>query len=155
MAELDSFDHAILEVLNRTARAPLGEIADKVSLSPSAVSRRISSLEKSGVIQSYTTIIDGDAIGLPMIIFVEVRLKSLSDEDIARFEQVVQTMPDITDCFLMSGNVDYLIRMRARDMAHYEQLHRNELARLPGVERLTTRFGMRAVKVAGNQAPTS
>jgi DNA-binding Lrp family transcriptional regulator len=155
MPELDKFDHAILDVLNRSARAPLGEIADQVALSPSAVSRRIANLERSGVIQSYTTILDGDAIGLPMIVFVEVRLKSLGDEEIDRFEQMVARMSHINDCFLMSGNVDYLLRIRARDMAHFEQMHRNELAKLPGVERLTTRFGIRAVKIAGNQAPVS
>ena len=90
-----------------------------------------------------------------MIIFVEIRLKSLGDEEFEKFEQMIETMPNITDCFLMSGNVDYLLRMRAKDMAHFEQLHRNELAKLPGVERLTTRFGIRAVKVAGNQAAAS
>ena len=68
---------------------------------------------------------------------------------------MVSQMPYITDCYLMSGNVDYLLRMRARDMAHFEELHRKELSRLPGVERLTTRFGMRAIKIAGNQTPAN
>ena len=152
MENFDKFDRAILAKLNRNARASVNEIADEIALSASAVSRRIQALEKSGVIQSYTTILNGEAIGLAMIIFVEVRLKNLSDKDIDAFENMVAKMSYITDCFLMSGNVDYLLRMRARDMAHFEQIHRNELSRLPGVERLTTRFAMRAVKVAGNQA---
>ncbi|MEO0498540.1 MAG: Lrp/AsnC family transcriptional regulator [Pseudomonadota bacterium] len=149
----DRYDHAILDVLNTSARAPVAAIAERVNLSASAVSRRLTALEKAGIIRAYTTIIDGDAIGLPMIVFVEVRLKSLSSSEFDAFERAVQAMPHITDCFLMSGNVDYLIRMRARDMAHFEQMHRNELAKLPGVERLTTRFGLRTVKVAGNRAP--
>ena len=147
--KLDSFDIAILSKLTKNARSSVNEIAEEVALSPSAVSRRLSALERGGAIRSYTALLDGNAIGLPLTVFVDIRLKTMGDDELSKFEAVVTTLPNVIDCHLMSGDVDYMMRVRAKDMAHYEEFFRKHLSTLPGVERITTRFGMRSLNIEG------
>ncbi len=151
MTELDQFDRKILTILTTNSRASVNEIAKLTALSPSATSRRIQALENNGVIKAYSAILDGPSIGLPITMFIEVRLKTLGDAEIVAFENAIGSIPNITDCYLMSGNIDYLLNMRVHDMVHYERMHRNQLSRLPNVERITTRFCIREVKSSGMQ----
>lgn len=145
LMQLDSFDLAILRLLGRDARMPVTAMASRVALSPSAVSRRIAALEKAGVIRAYQAVFDEAALGYHLVAFVEVRLERQGQEEMEAFERAMRQLPFVADCHLMSGEADYLIRVYARDMAHFERIHRQDLSRLPHVARLTTSFAMRSV----------
>lgn len=143
--ELDRTDRMILQALQENARMPNVELAERVGLSPSACSRRLQVLEKAGVIESYQAVISNKALGQAITALVHITLKGQSEEHLRRFESAVRTCPYIVACFLMSGESDYLIRVNARDMEHYEQIYKSWLSTLPGVSRIQSSFAMRMV----------
>jgi Lrp/AsnC family transcriptional regulator, leucine-responsive regulatory protein len=120
-------------------------LAERVHLSPSACLRRVRRLEDEGVIEGYVMLVDQGAVGRPTNIFVEITLHSQSEEALDAFEQAVAACPDVMECYLMSGDADYLLRVAAADTADYERIHRTHLARLPGVARIRTSFALRTV----------
>ena len=120
-------------------------LANRVGLSPSACSRRLAQLEQSGVIEGYQAVISNKALGQGITALVHITLQGQSEDHLAKFERAVMTCPYIVACFLMSGESDYLIRVNARDMEHYEQIYKNWLSTLPGVSRIQSSFAMRMV----------
>jgi DNA-binding Lrp family transcriptional regulator len=114
-------------------------------LSPSACSRRLAQLEKEGVIEGYRAVISNKALGQGITALVHITLRGQSEEHLRKFEQAVVTCPYIVACFLMSGESDYLIRVNARDMEHYESIYKHWLSTLPGVSRIQSSFAMRMV----------
>lgn len=143
--ELDKTDHKILTILQGDGRITNAELAQRINLSPSACLRRLQSLEVSGVISGYAALVNQEAIGKPTNIFVEVTLKSQSEELLNAFEIAVQECAEIMECYLMSGEADYVIRVIAADTQDYERIHKQYLTRLPGVARLRSSFALRAV----------
>ncbi|MFZ1816105.1 MAG: Lrp/AsnC family transcriptional regulator [Rhizobiaceae bacterium] len=143
--KLDKIDRGILQRLQENARMPNVELAAKVGLSPSACSRRLSYLEDSGVIEGYQAVISNKAIGQSITALVHITLSGQSEEHLRKFEQSVLTCPYIVTCFLMSGESDYLLRVNARDMEHYERIYKTWLSTLPGVTRIQSSFAMRMV----------
>jgi DNA-binding Lrp family transcriptional regulator len=141
---LDSADRAIIRLLKLNARQPIAEIASEVGLSPSACHRRIKLLENSGAIQSYT-ILTGAAgdDGQGVNVLVQVTLERQTEDYLARFENAVRSYPEIRECFLMAGAVDYWLRVVAESAAAYEVIHGEILSRLPGVTRINSSFAMR------------
>lgn len=121
------------------------ELAQRISLSPSACLRRVQRLEKSRVISGYVALVMQSAVGRPTSIFVEVALKSQSEDSLKAFERAVRSCPEVMECYLMSGEADYLIRVVAADTADYERIHRQHLSRLPGVARIRSSFALREV----------
>lgn len=142
---LDKTDRKMLMILQRDGRMSNVELAQRINLSPSACLRRLQLLETSGVIASYAALISQEAIGRPTNIFVEVTLKSQSEELLNAFEKAVQECSEVMECYLMSGEADYLIRVIATDTQDYERIHKQYLTRLPGVARLRSSFALRAV----------
>lgn len=142
---LDKIDMAILTILQENARIPNIELAQHVGLSPSACSRRLHQLESGGVIEKYQAVISNEAIGQTITALVHITLKAQSEDHLTRFERAVKTCPHIVACFLMSGESDYLVRVNARDMAHYERIYKEWLSALPGVSRIQSSFAMRMV----------
>ncbi|WP_260926792.1 Lrp/AsnC family transcriptional regulator [Novosphingobium sp. 9] len=142
-APLDSTDRAILRLLRLNARRPNSEIAAEVGLSPSACHRRIRLLEDSGVIAGYTALtgIGDEANGVDVL--VQVTLERQSEDFLSRFEAAVRQCPEIKECFLMAGDVDYWLRVRTESAAAYEAIHGEVLSRLPGVTRISSSFAMR------------
>ena len=120
-------------------------LAERVHLSPSACLRRVRRLEDEGVIEGYVMLVDQGAVGRPTNIFVEITLHSQSEEALDAFEQAVAACPDVMECYLMSGDAYYLLRVADADTADYERIHRTHLARLPGVARIRTSFALRTV----------
>jgi Lrp/AsnC family leucine-responsive transcriptional regulator len=145
MPLLDRIDLAILRELQENARIANVELAARVGLSPSACSRRLERLEGERVIEAYQAVISNKAIGHTITALVHITLKGQSEDHLVRFENAVLTCPYIVACFLMSGESDYLIRVNARDMEHYEQIYKNWLSVLPGVSRIQSSFAMRMV----------
>ena len=125
---MDVSDHKILVALQRDSRQPIHETARLVGLSQSACHRRISLLEKSGVIQGYGARVSPDALGLTMSFYPEVSLSSQSEAVLLAFETAAQNCPEILECHLMMGSADYLIRLAAQNTKDYESLYRTRVA---------------------------
>jgi DNA-binding Lrp family transcriptional regulator len=144
--ELDTLDMAILAALSENGRVSQVELSERIPLSPTAIARRIKTLEEKGVIEGYQARVSRPALGLTMTVLVQVSLKSQSEELLASFEKAVTAAPSVVSCHLMSGEDDYVLTVLARDLADYERIHRHELSRLPGVTRLRSSFALREVK---------
>lgn len=143
---LDALDRSILRLLRLDGRRPNSEIAEEVGLSPSACLRRIRILEDSGVIRGYTVLTgpkDDDERGVDVV--VQVTLDRQTGDFLTRFEQAVRQIPEVRECFLMTGDVDYWLRLRTDSVAAYEAIHGEVLSRLPGVTRINSSFAMRDV----------
>jgi len=144
-SELDKTDRKIITILQGDGRITNVELAQRINLSPSACLRRLHSLEVSGVVSGYVALVNQEAIGKPTNIFVEVTLKNQNEELLNAFELAVQDCAEIMECYLMSGEADYVIRVIATDTQDYERIHKQYLTRLPGVARLRSSFALRAV----------
>ena len=121
------------------------ELAERINLSPSACLRRVQRLEKSEINAGYVMLISQEAVGKPTSIFVEISLNTQSEESLDAFEAAVRTCPEIMECFLMSGDSDYLIRVVAADTRDFERIHKQYLSRFPGVARIQSNFALRTV----------
>ncbi|MFN3553780.1 MAG: Lrp/AsnC family transcriptional regulator [Novosphingobium meiothermophilum] len=143
---MDRADLALLLALQDDSSLSIAELAEKVALSPSACHRRIKALEQDGAIAGYGARLEPRRLGLTVEVFVEITLTSQSREAMDRFERSVGDFDDILECHLMSGTADYLLRVAARDLDHYDRIHRECLARLPGVSAMRSSFSLRRIK---------
>jgi Lrp/AsnC family leucine-responsive transcriptional regulator len=143
--ELDKFDEAILHHLAEDGRITSIALAERIGLSSSACHRRIKALEQCGHIVGYAAIISEEAYGATSTVFVAVTLDNQRRETLASFEQAVRCCPRISECHLMSGEFDYLLRVVVRSDDRYERLHQDVLSQLPGVRRLVSSFAIRPV----------
>ena len=151
---MDRADAALLQALQADSSRPLADLAAQVGLSPSACHRRVRALEERGLIAGYMARLDPRRLGLMVEVFVEITLTSQSREAMDRFEAAVASFDDILECHLMSGQADYLLRVAAEDLDHYDRIHRNCLARLPGVSAMHSSFAIRRIKrMAGYPVP--
>jgi len=145
MDALDPTDIRILETLQRDGRITNQDLADKVSLSPSACLRRVRSMEQDGVIDGYAALVNPRAVGRSSNIFIEITLSSQSEAVLDAFEIAIAEIPDVMECYLMAGHADYLVRVAVSSTEDYERIHKTYLSRLPGVNRIRSIFTMRAV----------
>lgn len=143
---MDRTDRNLLAALQRDSSRPIAELAEAVALSSSACHRRVKALEEQGLIAGYCARLDPRRLGLAMEVFVEITLTSQSREAMDRFERAVGDFDDILECHLMSGSADYLLRVAAIDLGHYDSIHRDCLARLPGVSAMRSSFSLRQIK---------
>ncbi len=143
---MDRADVTLLEALQSDSSRSIAQLAELSALSSSACHRRIRALEQAGIISGYGARLDPRKLGLSLIVFVEITLTSQSHEAMDRFEAAVRDFDDILDCNLMSGNADYLLRVAAADLAQYDTIHRDCLARLPGVSSMRSSFSIRNIK---------
>lgn len=139
-------DARILQELQTDSGQSIAEIADKVSLSTSACHRRIKALEDTGVIIGYSADLSARALGLRIQAFVEIRLSEQSQQSMERFEEAARRFEEILSCHLLSGDSDYMLRVAARDLDHFDRLHRDCLSQLPGVLSMKSSFSIREVK---------
>jgi len=143
---LDRYDRSILQILQREGRLTNSELADRVNLSESACLRRVRSLEASGLIEGYTALLNQQKAGLGVNVFVSITLERQERADMAAFEQAVRTVPEVMECYLMTGEYDYLLRVVVADTADFERLHSRHLTSLPHVSRLHSSFALRTVQ---------
>ena len=143
---MDRNDILILEALQKDSSRSIAELAEAAGVSPSACHRRIRALEAAGVITGYAAQIDPQALGLKLQAFVEITLTSQSREAMERFERAVADFDEILDCHLMAGHADYLQLLAAHDLEHYDRIHRDCLAALPGVSSMRSAFAIRRIK---------
>lgn len=143
---MDRIDIKLLEALQRDSSKSVAQLAELAGLSPSACHRRIRLLEEQGLIAGYSARLDPQCLGLKLLVIVEITLTSQSREVMDRFEAAVADYDDILECYLMSGQADYFLRVAARDLEHYDRIHRNCLSRLPGVSGMHSSFAIRQIK---------
>ena len=143
-AQLDAIDHSILNKLQKNGRLSNVQLAAEVGLSESACLRRVKILEESGVIDRYVMLISQSAIGKPDNVFVRVTLDGQQREKLAAFETDITRVSEVMECYLMSGDFDYLLRVITRDNTDYVRIH-NKLTSLPGVMRVQSSFALRTV----------
>ncbi|MDO6965726.1 Lrp/AsnC family transcriptional regulator [Rhizobium alvei] len=145
MEKLDSMDMAILSVLRRQGRISNADLAERVGLSPSACSRRLDILEKSGVIEGYYARISHKALDYKMMVIVHISLSGQFAKTLTEFEAAVKRVPNVMVCYLMSGEYDYLLRVACKDLEDYERLHRDWLSALPHVVKIVSSFALREI----------
>ncbi|MEI1247924.1 MULTISPECIES: Lrp/AsnC family transcriptional regulator [Rhizobium] len=145
MADLDTIDLAILRALQANARITNAELAERIGLSPSACSRRLDILERSGVIDGYHARLSHKALDYKMIAIVHISLSGQFAKTLAEFEAAVKLCPNVLVCYLMSGEYDYILRVAARDLEDYERIHRDWLSALPHVVKINSSFALREI----------
>ncbi len=143
---MDTKDRQIIRELQKDGRLTNQELAERVNLSPSPCLRRVRNLEAEGVITGYTALVDQKAYGLPITVFVRVRLNSPSQDLITGFEAQVQRIDQILVCFLLAGSDDYLLRVIVDSLEAYEAFMRRKLHAIPGIASIDTSFAYGVVK---------
>ena len=142
----DETDSRIIRVLASKGRASVSEVSELVNLSQTPVARRIRNLEKKGVISGYSAMIDERKLGFTFSVFVSVRLEKQIDDKLEVFETKVRSMPEVVDCWLMTGNSDYLLRIVTRDIEEFEKFLLREPTRIEGVATIESSMPLRRVK---------
>ena len=143
---LDKVDRLILAELQSNARISNTELAKRINLSATPCAERVKHLEQRGYIQQYTARLDPQLLNLGLLVFVEISLLRTSPDVFADFRQAVRQLPEVLECHLVSGNLDYLIKARVADMKAYRQLLGETLLTLPGVSDSRTYVVMEEVK---------
>ena len=143
---LDETDSRIIRALTSNGRASVSELSELVNLSQTPVARRKRNLEKEGVISGYSAIIDERKLGFTFSVFVSVRLEKQIDDRLEVFETRVRSMPEVVDCWLMTGNSDYLLRVVTRDIEEFEKFLLGDLTRIDGVATIESSIPLRRVK---------
>jgi Lrp/AsnC family leucine-responsive transcriptional regulator len=143
---LDRFDKLILDQLQKDGRISNVQLAGMVHLSESACLRRVRALEESGMIDRYVALVSQPKAGLSGSVFVHIGLHREEESELAAFEDAVKVIPEVMECYLMTGEFDYLLRVVVSDMADFERLHRDSLTRLPGVARVNSSVTIRTVQ---------
>ena len=124
MKQMDKKDLQILRILQGDAGLSMAEVAERCALSKTAVWRRVRDLEEKGVIRGRVTLLDADILGFGLTIFALVRTNQHSTEWFSKFERAVASIPEILDFHRTSGNIDYLLRVVAKDMQHYDEVYK-------------------------------
>lgn len=142
---MDSTDRKILEILQDDASLAVAEVASRVNLSQTPCWRRIQKLEEAGVITKRVALVDPDAIGLGLTVFVEVETGDHSKEWLERFAAAIREMTDVMEIYRMAGDVDYLLRIVVPNMAAYDAFYQRLIGTVP-LKNVTSRFAMERVK---------
>ena len=142
---LDQYDLLILELVQQDGHITNAQLAARISLSESATLRRVKALEDSGLIQGYAAVLDQHLAGYPVNVFVSITLDRQSQSGLTAFESAVREIPEVMECYLMTGDHDYLLRIVVADLDDFERIHSRQLTRLPSVVRVQSSFAMRTV----------
>lgn len=142
---LDGIDRRIIETLQRDGRLSNADLAEKVGLSASPCWRRVKALEEAGIIKGYVAQVDAKAVGLPVNVFMSVSLTTQVQSALQRFEKAVQQRPEVMECYLMTGDSDYLLRVVVPDLEAYERFVM-DFTRIAGIGSIRSSFALRPVK---------
>ncbi len=144
--KLDTIDLRILDELQRDGALSNVELARRVNLSPSPCLARVKAMERAGVIQRYVALTNAAALGLGLNVFISIRLKTQSRETLAAFEAQVEVFDEVMECYLMTGDSDYLLRVALPDMGALERFILEKLSPIPGVEQIRSSFALKQVR---------
>ena len=146
LTQLDSIDWAILGVLQSDASVPVHEVGDRVGLSSNACWRRIKRLEDSGIIARRVALLDPAKLGLATTVFVAIRTQRHDPAWLEAFSAGVAAIEEISECHRMAGDVDYLLKIVVRDIAHYDRIYRKLIAAVPDIADVSSSFSMEQMK---------
>lgn len=144
--QLDAIDLNILHQLQDDSSLTNVELARRVHLSPSPCLMRVKALETAGVIQRYVALANARALGLGLNVFISISLKEQSRESLAEFERRIAEHDEVMECYLMTGDSDYLIRVALPDIAALERFILNQLTPIPGIEKIRSSFALKQVR---------
>ena len=144
--KLDAIDRRLLTVLQQNGRIPVTDLAEKVGLTTSPCLRRLKNLERSGTIRGYGAQVAQEKVGLPVSVFISIKLERQREEALERFENAIRQCPEVVECYLMTGTRDYLLRVVASDLADYERFLKDTLTRIDGVASIESSFALAQVK---------
>ncbi|MGF1704824.1 Lrp/AsnC family transcriptional regulator [Enterovibrio baiacu] len=143
---LDGIDKKILDELQIEGRLTNQELSDRISLSPSPCLRRVRALEKKGIITGYHAHVDQDMCGLAINVFVSVKLEKPTEENMRKFESLINHMDEVLECYLMTGTHDYLLHVVSESLKTYERFIRRELTPLPNIAAIESSFAFGQIK---------
>lgn len=143
---MDEIDRNILQMLQEDARITNTDLADAVGLSPAPCLRRVRALEESGVIRRHVTLLDPAAVDLGVTVFVQISLDLQVVNRLEIFERAVMKRPEVLECYLMTGDADYLLRVVLPDVQAYERFLKDWLTRIEGVAGIKSSFALKQVK---------
>ena len=143
---LDDFDLRILRALIQDGRQSVQALSELIGLSPSPVARRLRRLEENGTIAGYAALVDEVKLGFGVSVFVSVKLDRQVDDALAVFEKAIETFPEVVDCWLMTGNRDYMLRVVTRNMSEFEQFLVGQLTKISPVAEIESSIPLRRVK---------
>lgn len=144
--QIDDIDKKILAALQLNAHATSEQLSEIVGLSPSPCARRVRNLESAGIIKGYVAVVDQVKAGLPISVFASIKLERQREEELDRFAKAVQRWPEIVECYLMTGQRDYMLRIVVKDLEAYETFLKQTLTRLEGVASIESSFALGQVK---------
>ena len=144
--KLNSIDYRIIEELQQDGGLSNVELARRVHLSPSPCLARVKALEAAGVIRRYVALMDPQSLGLGLNVFINISLKAQSKEALAVFEQRIAEHDEVMECYLMTGDSDYLIRVAVNDIAALERFILEQLTPIPGIEKIRSSFTLKQVR---------
>ncbi len=144
--ELDAVDRKILAKLQNDCRITMQDLADEVGLTASPCHRRVRALEEQGVVKRYIALVDQKAVGLPVSVFISIKLERQKEEDLQRFAKAISGWPEVLECYLMTGHRDYLLRVVVADLSEYEQFLKQKLTRLSGISSIESSFALDQIK---------
>lgn len=143
---LSSIDRKILRALQEDGRMTIQAVAERVGLSASPCLRRIRQLEEAGLISAYSAIVDQKAVGLPVSVFISIKLERQRSRELDRFADAIRAWPEVMECYLMTGQFDFLLRVVCADLAAYEAFLREKLTQLEGVGSIESSFSLAQIK---------
>lgn len=146
MDVLDQTDLQILRTLQKNAKLTTKELADAVHLTPTPVFERLKRLERRGYIRKYVAVLDAEKLGQGLLVFCKVKLKQINHEIAEAFHRRIQRIPEVIECYNISGNYDYLLKVRAADMKQYQEFILNKLGVIESLDSLESIFVMSEVK---------
>jgi Lrp/AsnC family leucine-responsive transcriptional regulator len=146
---MDAKDRQIIRVLQQNGRITNQDLANKVNLSPSPCLRRLRILEESGAICGYSTDADAQVYGLPVLVFVRIKLERHNEDAVKAFEAAIADMQNVLECYLMTGPADYLLKIVVADIGEYENLIRKRIHTIGCVGSIDTSFVYGTVKKTG------
>lgn len=144
--ELDAYDRRILELLQEDASLSSAQIAERVGLSQSPCWRRIQRLKEEGVIRGQVTLLDRKKVGLNTQIFAEVKLNAHGRSNFARFTEAIREFPEVLECYVLMGSVDFLLRIVTPDIEAYERFFFEKLSNVPGIQEVNSIVALSEIK---------
>jgi Lrp/AsnC family leucine-responsive transcriptional regulator len=144
--ELSAVDRKILRALQEDGRMTVQAIADGVGLSASPCLRRIRQMERAGIIAGYSATVDQKAVGLPVSVFISIKLERQRARELDAFAAAIGEWPEVMECYLMTGQFDFLLRVVCADLEAYEHFLRERLTQVEGVASIESSFSLGQVK---------
>lgn len=144
--DLSSADLKILQLLQQDAGLSTAEIAEKVGISQSPCWRRISRMEKAGLIKKRVAVLDQRKLGMEVVVFVNISLTAHGRQNLAAFEKEIRRFPEVLECYTVTGQMDYMLKIVTRDIQHYERFIRDQLMTLPMIREMHSTIAITEIK---------